>query len=364
MRASEFDYQLPRELIAQQPAPRRDEARLYVLPRREGPSAHAVIADLPAWLPRGALLVVNDTRVFPARLRGHKATGGRVELLLLERIGEATVAAGWRETWACLAGASKPLRPGMAIRIEGEDVPRAEILAVHGAEVEAAFVGEGAGGMLAVAERLGEVPLPPYIERQEPPGAGDRERYQTVYARIPGAAAAPTAGLHFTPELLARLDAAGIERTALTLHVGLGTFAPLRSDDLDGIDRLHLEHFVIPEATARAIARARRGRRPVVAVGTTTVRALESACDDDGHLRPGAGETSLFIRPGHRFRIVDGLLTNFHLPRSTLLMLVAAFTSRERILAAYTDAVARGYRFFSYGDAMLILDGFSPANQP
>ncbi|MSP60468.1 MAG: tRNA preQ1(34) S-adenosylmethionine ribosyltransferase-isomerase QueA [Myxococcales bacterium] len=358
MRASDFDYQLPDERIAQAPADQRDGARLFVLPRAGGEATHARVSDLPGLLPVGALLVVNDTRVFPARLRGKKATGGRVELLLLRLLRRGDGDGGaWDEAWTCLGGSSKGLKPGQGIALDGETPPTATVEAVNGAEVEVSFRARPGGdrGMLEVAERLGEVPLPPYILRPEAPGAGDRERYQTVFARVPGAAAAPTAGLHFTPRLLAALAARGIGHAAITLHVGLGTFAPLRSDDLDGVTELHAERYAIPGATVNAIAAARAAGRKVIAVGTTTVRALESASrEEDGQPREGEGESRLFIRPGHRFRVVDGLITNFHLPRSTLLMLVAAFAGRERVLEAYREAVARDYRFYSYGDAMLI----------
>jgi S-adenosylmethionine:tRNA ribosyltransferase-isomerase len=361
MRASDFHFDLPPEQIAQQPAAERDQARLYVLPRHGGPPAHAQVADLPRLLPEGALLVMNDTRVIPARLRGRKPTGGRFELLLVrpcERVVEAT---GWRETWACLGAASKPLRPGMTLLLDGERAPAAQVQttrtarAGQGGEIEVLFAGDEPGGMLAVLERIGEVPLPPYIERPSAPDEGDRERYQTVYARTPGAAAAPTAGLHFTPRLLEALEQRGIARATLTLHVGLGTFAPLRSDEVDAIDALHPEPYDIPVATCEAVAAARAAGRPVVAVGTTSVRTLESASDERGQLRPGPGTTRLFIKPGYRFRVVDGMLTNFHLPRSTLLMLVCALGGQERVLGAYNDAVAHGYRFYSYGDAMLLL---------
>jgi len=353
----DFDFVLPVERIAQSPAPERDRARLYVLPRDAGEARHATVADLPSLLPPGTLLVLNDTRVIPARLRARKPTGGRVELLLVAPVAAAREGDRWRETWTCLGGASKPLRAGAALLLDGARAPSAMVLAVRGAEVEVAFAGDEPGGLLAYATRLGEVPLPPYIKR-EAPDEHDRERYQTVYARVPGAVAAPTAGLHFTPALLERLGRAGVRTATVTLHVGLGTFAPppLPEDrPVEELRELHPERFEVPEATARAVAAARAEGRRVIAVGTTTVRALESAADDAGAVRAGAGETRLFIRPGRPFRAVDGMLTNFHLPRSTLLMLVCALAGRERILAAYADAVARGYRFYSYGDAMLIL---------
>jgi S-adenosylmethionine:tRNA ribosyltransferase-isomerase len=322
MRAADFDYALPEELVAQAPAAPRDASRL---------------------LRPGDLAVFNDTRVLPARLVGAKAgSGGRVEMLLVEPLG-----GGLPRRWRAMGQASKPIREGARLAL-GEleaTVERSEgegfyVLRLdrEGAELEAALA------------RSGRLPLPPYIRRD--PDAADLERYQTVYARRPGSAAAPTAGLHFTPELLARLDERGVARTAVTLHVGPGTFLPVRGESLDD-HRMHEERYEVPEEAARAVeaCRARGGR--VVAVGTTTVRTLESAWRD-GRLRVGAGRTGLFIRPGHPFGVVDALVTNFHLPRSTLLVLVCAFGGTGRVLAAYGEAVARRYRFFSYGDAMLI----------
>jgi S-adenosylmethionine:tRNA ribosyltransferase-isomerase len=341
VRASDFDFDLPAANIAQAPLPRRDDARLYVLDRTTGAVEHRHVRDLPSLLPEGALVVVNDTRVIKARLAATKPTGGAVELLLIEPIGDR---------WRCLGGASKPIRPG-PLTLVGDDAPAAEVLAVDGKYVDVRFSGD----ILAYAERYGAVPLPPYIKRAHPDDA-DRERYQTVFARTPGAVAAPTAGLHFTPELLAALEARGIRHATITLHVGPGTFAPLGDGELDG-ETLHAERYEIPDATARAIADTRAAGKPVVAVGTTVVRTLEAAAAADGPsaiVRAGQGQTSIFIRPGHVFRAVDVMLTNFHLPRSSLVILVAAFAGRERVLSAYADAVARGYRFYSYGDAMLL----------
>ena len=338
MRASDFDFHLPAERIAQAPLARRDDARLYVLDRQAGDS-HAQIRDLPSLLPPGALLVVNDTRVIPARLRATKPTGGRVELLLVEPLGD--------DRWRCIGGASKPIRPG-PLTLAGDGAPAVEVLAVHGEYVEARFT----GALDDYLERHGEVPLPPYIKR-DTPEAADKQRYQTLFAREPGAVAAPTAGLHFTPELVAALDARGIERATITLHVGPGTFAPLRSDEIEG-QKLHPERYHVPESTAAAVAAARAAGRPIVAVGTTVVRTLEAAAIDERTLRAGAGSTDIFIQPGHRFRLVDHMLTNFHLPKSSLVMLVAALAGKDRVLAAYAEAVAQQYRFYSYGDAMLI----------
>jgi S-adenosylmethionine:tRNA ribosyltransferase-isomerase len=351
VRASDFDFELPAASIAQAPLERRDDARLYVLDRKTGVAEHRHVRDLPSLLPPGALVVVNDTRVLRARLAATKPTGGAVELLLVEPGDPARDPNRWR----CIGGASKPIRPGplsLAGAGAGVAVPGAEVLAVDGKYVDVRFSGD----IIAYAEAHGEVPLPPYIKRPAPDEA-DRERYQTIFARIPGAVAAPTAGLHFTPELLAALEAHGVRRATITLHVGPGTFAPLGDGSLE-TETLHAERYEIPEATARAIADTRAAGKPIVAVGTTVVRTLEAAAavaePSGGVIRAGQGSTSIFIRPGHTFRAVDLMLTNFHLPRSSLVILVSAFAGRERILDAYKDAVARGYRFYSYGDAMLL----------
>jgi len=329
-RISDYDYALPEELIAQAPAERRDESRLLIL----GPELqHRRFAELPELLPPGALLVVNDTRVLPARLWARRETGGRVEVLLLE----PEAGGVWRALVRGKLAQGTPLLVGEArLRfLERLDDGTARV--------------EVPGDVQALCEAHGEMPLPPYIRQKSP---HDRERYQTVFARAPGAVAAPTAGLHFTEEVLAALAARGIERAPITLHVGLGTFAAVREEDLDR-HVMHEERYEIPEATAAAIAAARAEGRTIVAVGTTVVRTLESAWRD-GAVPPGPGATRLFIRAGHRFRSFDRLLTNFHLPRSTLLVLVSAFAGKQRVLAAYRAAVAERYRFFSYGDAMLI----------
>jgi S-adenosylmethionine:tRNA ribosyltransferase-isomerase len=343
MRVADFDYQLPEALVAQVPASPRDASRLLRLPAA-GAAEHRAFTELPDLLRPGDLLVLNDTRVTPARLVGVKEpSGGKVEMLLVEPLGGGELPRRWR----ALGQASKALRAGARLRF-GE--LRAEVAAAEGNgfyQLELDREGADLEAALALAGRL---PLPPYIHRE--PTAEDRERYQTIFARSPGSAAAPTAGLHFTPEVLARLAARGIERTAITLHVGPGTFLPIRGDELEG-HRMHAERYLVPPEAAVAVAacRARGGR--VVAAGTTSVRTLESAWRD-GRLQPGAGRTDLFIRPGHAFGAVDLLLTNFHLPRSTLLILVCAFGGRERVLTAYQEAVRQGYRFFSYGDAMLL----------
>jgi S-adenosylmethionine:tRNA ribosyltransferase-isomerase len=341
VKLSDFDYPLPEELIAQEPVAPRDASRLLVVPRDGAPLREALFSDLPGLLRVGDLLVVNDTRVLPARLLGTKASGGRCELLLVEDL------PGEGDRWRALGRASKPIRSGA--RLTFGDLAAT----VEAAEGDGFFTirFDRTGPALAEAlERAGEMPLPPYIRRRPTPG--DRERYQTVMARVPGSAAAPTAGLHLTEPLLRRISEAGVERTAITLHVGPGTFLPVRSEDV-AKHHMHEERYFVREEAARAFeaCRARGGR--VIAVGTTVARTLESACDS-GMLRVGPGRTALFITPGHAFRAVDGLVTNLHLPRSTLLMLVCAFGGRERVLHAYAHAIKERYRFFSYGDAMLL----------
>jgi S-adenosylmethionine:tRNA ribosyltransferase-isomerase len=344
MDASLFDYELPPELIAQEPAEPRDASRLMVLDRAAGGWEDRRFSELPELLRAGDCLVANRSRVMPARLLGVAEPGGQaVELLLIRPVGD--------ERWEAMVRPGRRFRPGARIGLAG------------GAAL-AQVVGEGSEGTRVVAieapwpvrelmERHGLPPLPPYIGRHDAPKPEDRERYQTVYAREDGSVAAPTAGLHFTPELLARLERGSVDVHYLTLHVGPGTFRPLRAGRVEE-HRMEAEPIDIPESTAVAIERARRGGRRVVAVGTTTTRALEWAAGEDGRVRAGTGPADLFIRPGHRFRVVDALVTNFHLPRSSLLVLVSAFAGRERVLAAYRHAVAARYRFYSYGDAMLI----------
>jgi S-adenosylmethionine:tRNA ribosyltransferase-isomerase len=349
-----FDYDLPPARIAQEALEPRDAARLLVL-RRDAATAgapqHAHVSDLPGLLAAGDVVVVNDTRVANARLFGTKATGGRVEFLFLERLERG----GPGETWRVLLGASRAPRAGARIELPGGH--RAEILDGPGAGGAAEVRVTGPGTAAALLRAHGLPPLPPYIRRDvaDPRTPRDRERYQTIFANEEGARAAPTAGLHFTPRLVERLHGRGVQVARLTLHVGEGTFRPVREQDTDAI-RLHRERFELPAATADAIAAARAAGGRVIAVGTTVVRTLESrAPRADGAPGPGPGATDLFIAPGFPFRFVDGLLTNFHLPRSTLLMLVAAFAGRERVLEAYRTAVREEYRFYSYGDAMLIL---------
>jgi len=333
---SDFDYALPQELIAQRPAPVRSQSRLLHVARER--LADLAFAALPDLMSRGDLLVVNDTKVIRSRLRGRRDTGGRVELLL-ERV------VGPDEAWMQLA-ASHPPKAGGRILLDGGAV--ATVLEREGRFVRLRFVADVA--LDDYLDRFGEVPLPPYIARG--PEAADDERYQTVYARHRGAVAAPTAGLHFDDSMLAKLRERGVALATVTLHVGAGTFQPVDNEDLS-LHRMHSERYEIPTQTAEAIAATRAAGRAIVAVGTTTLRALESSVTPNG-VHPGTGETSLFITPGFDFRVVDRLLTNFHLPRSTLLMLVSAFGGYDRIRAAYAYAVGERYRFFSYGDAMLL----------
>jgi S-adenosylmethionine:tRNA ribosyltransferase-isomerase len=403
MRVDAFQYELPLELVAQRPAEQRELARLMYLPPREGAPEDRRVAELPELLPAGALVVVNDTRVIPARLLGRKRdTGGRVEVLLLRRLGacELEVAPGdvrCTDVWTALGKASKPLKFGTDLEVPrrrtagprmSAPTRRAPAPETGGPHIE----GDGAGfehplgrtmdappslmvrllgrteddGLLEVAlwtpsgepidaalRSCGHVPLPPYIKREAEPS--DADRYQTVYARHDGAVAAPTAGLHLTDAVLARLALRGCDIATVTLHVGLGTFQPVTADDLDS-HPMHAERYVVSQSTADAIAKARHRGAPVVAVGTTTVRALETAADPE---RPGCvlaarGETRLLVQPGYAWRITDALLTNFHLPRSSLLALVCALGGTKRVLEAYEVAVRERYRFFSYGDAMLL----------
>ena len=359
-RVADFDFHLPEELIAQQPPLERDAARMLVLDRATGAFADSHFRELPEMLGPGDLLVLNDSRVIPARLFATRAgassqkqlPSGRVEVLLTQQLGP--------QEWNAL------VRPGRKVQVgerlffaEHEDAPpllEAEVVERgEFGERTLRFMPPGSlpENFFAALDAIGHMPLPPYIHRDD--AASDRERYQTVFAAERGSAAAPTAGLHFTPAVLEAIRARGVEIAHVTLHVGLGTFQPVRVETLDEIS-LHSEHYTLPAATADALNRARSEGRRIIAAGTTTVRTLEhcalAAADDP--LAPHSGETSIFIRPGHSFRLVDALLTNFHLPQSTLLMLVSAFAGREHVLAAYAHAVGQHYRFFSYGDCMFI----------
>ncbi|MEO7773457.1 MAG: tRNA preQ1(34) S-adenosylmethionine ribosyltransferase-isomerase QueA [Steroidobacteraceae bacterium] len=336
MRRADFQFILPPELIAQEPLPARSASRMLVVERAICALADRSILDLPQLLQSGDLLIFNDTRVIPARLYGTKDSGGRVELLLERDLPGSRA--------LVQARASKPLRPGNVVYVAGCAL---HVLAREGDLWELQFPQPA----LEFCERLGEVPLPPYITRGI--AEQDRERYQSVLARVPGAVAAPTASLHFDAALLALLAQRGVAHTCVTLHVGAGTFQPLRVDDL-ARHVMHAERYVVPQNTVAAVARTRAAGGRIVAIGTTAARALESSVDAHGALIAGSGDTRLFITPGYRFRNVDLLLTNFHLPESTLLMLVAAFAGHECIQRAYAHAVRERYRFFSYGDAMLL----------
>ena len=375
MNVSDFDFDLPDELIAQH-AIARGASRLLVLDRATGTRRHTTIAELPTILARGDLLVVNNTRVIAARLLGHRVpSGGAVECLLLGSTESPTTGASGvagAESPHGSSGVDRPsppgmriadalvhpgqkLKPGALVRFAGEaGVLLGEVVARHfyGRRTIRLWV-DGGGDVDAMIEALGHMPLPPYIKRSDT--FADRERYQTIFARVRGSVAAPTAGLHFTPELLSQLDERGVERVEITLHVGYGTFKPVRVTRVED-HVVDPEHYEIPLQAEAAIARAKRERRRVIAVGTTTTRALEDAATrGDGTVHAGTGTAALFIHPGHSFRAIDGLLTNFHLPGSSLLMLVSAFAGTDAVLAAYREAVAERYRFYSYGDAMLVI---------
>jgi len=352
-----YDYELPAANIAQEPASRRDSSRLLVLDVPAGTNRDLGFVDLLDFLAPGDLLVVNNTRVFPARLHGRKESGGKVELLILEYPVTAEFSSpqgcgGWQQVEVVgLLRSSKRPRPGSRLFFaENLQAGVVELLADGKVRVLLRHRGE----LAPLLERYGQMPLPPYIHRGQGETAEDRQRYQTVYAEIPGAVAAPTAGLHFTPELLARIRGMGVRLAEVTLHVGYGTFAPVRAADIRE-HAIHAEYLIVPEQTAALVNETKEAGGRVWAVGTTSVRALESAADAAGTVSAASGACDLYICPGYDFRVVDNLITNFHLPRSSLLFLVSALTGRERLLAAYREAVERGYRFYSYGDAMAVI---------
>lgn len=344
MKVADFDYHLPEELIAQQPVEPRDSSRLLVLHRATGRREHRIFRDLPEYLRPGDALVLNDTKVMPARLVGERAgTGGRAEVLLLRPVPGA---AGY--VWETLVRPGKKLRPGTRVLFGGgklEAVVR-DVTPAGGRVVEFFC----AGDFQQVLEELGRMPLPPYIKEE----LADPDRYQTVYARHWGSAAAPTAGLHFTPELLDRIAAMGVHIAYLTLHVGLGTFRPVQVEEVEE-HHMHSEYYRVDPEVAATLNAARRAGGRIIPVGTTVVRTLETVTTPEGEVQPGEGWTDIFIYPGYRFKAADALITNFHLPKSTLIMLVAAFAGRELVLETYAEAVRLRYRFFSFGDAMLIL---------
>ena len=339
MKKTDFYFDLPEELIAQTPIPERDHSRLLVLDRDTGRIEHRHFYDLPEYLHEGDCLVLNDSRVLPARLLGRRSSGGGVELVLLRDLGEGK--------WECLSRPGRKTKPGTEL-IFGEGELKATVLEIaEGGNRIVQFHYEGI--FLEVLERLGKMPLPPYIKEE----LQDAERYQTVYSRELGSAAAPTAGLHFTEELLARIREKGVKVCTVTLHVGLGTFRPVKEDEIEDHE-MHSEFCIIPEETARIVTETKKNGGRVVAVGTTSCRTLESFALEDGTLKAASGWTNIFIYPGYRFKCVDALVTNFHLPESTLIMLVSALAGREKILNAYRTAVEERYRFFSFGDAMFI----------
>ena len=346
MHLRDFDFTLPAELIAQAPAARRDGSRLMIVDRQQRSIRHDGFANVGDYLSAGDVLVVNDTKVIPARLRGRKVgTGGSVEVLLLHE-----VSAG---AWEVLLKPAAKVPTGTEVEF-GDGTLRGRV--GERTENGAAILHFTPPDVLPVLAEFGEVPLPPYIKRQQPAESRefDLERYQTVYACHPGAVAAPTAGLHFTPELLADLERQGVQRATLTLHVGWGTFQPLRSDAIEQ-HRMGAERYQLAASEAERIERARELGHRVVAVGTTTTRTLETIGQEIGGVHAASGWSELFIKPGHRFRVIDALITNFHLPRSTLFMLVCAFAGRNLMLEAYQKAIANQYRFYSYGDAMLVI---------
>ena len=345
MKTSDFNFELPQELIAQTPIPRRDASRLLVLDKDTGAWEHRHFYDLPDYLRPGDCLILNNSRVLPARLLGHRLPGGGAcEILLLIDRGE--------NTWECLVRPGKKLRTGARVSF-GDGQLTAEITEeLPGGNRLVHFEYEGI--FLEVLDRLGKMPLPPYIKEE----LQDQERYQTVYSKVNGSAAAPTAGLHFTPELLERIAAKGVGVGYVTLHVGLGTFRPVKEDEIEQHD-MHSEYCTIPQETADLINRTKANGGRVICVGTTSCRTIESWAGEDGTMTATGGWTNIYIYPGYRFKVMDALVTNFHLPESTLIMLVSALAGREHVLAAYEEAVRERYRFFSFGDAMFIGVGMS-----
>ena len=341
MKTADFDYELPQELIAQTPLERRDASRLMTLDKNTGRTGHHHFYELPQFLRPGDCLVLNDSRVLPARLIGHRPTGGACEVLLLVDKGEGL--------WECLVRPGRKLRPGAEVifgqgqltaTVEGELEDGKRLVRFH-----------YQGIFLEILEQLGKMPLPPYIKAE----LADNERYQTVYSKVMGSAAAPTAGLHFTPELLEQIREMGVRVCYVTLHVGLGTFRPVKAEDIQDHE-MHSEFCMISQETADLINQTKREGGRVICVGTTSCRTVESFAAEDGTMTQRSGWTNIFIYPGYRFKVLDALITNFHLPQSTLIMLVSALAGREHVLSAYREAVEERYRFFSFGDAMLIAD--------
>jgi S-adenosylmethionine:tRNA ribosyltransferase-isomerase len=342
MLVKDFTFHLPQDLIARYPQAERDGSRLLLLDRSAEALSEDTFNHLPKYLRPGDLLVMNDTRVIPARLFGCKPTGGRVEIFLLRRLNDDS------ECWECLLKSSKKFREGQEVLLESG---MTAVVRSRSAAENWLVEFSGSEPFDVWLDREGHIPLPPYLQRND--CSDDRERYQTVVAREPGAVAAPTAGLHFTHDLLAQLKCNGVETAFVTLHTGLGTFQPVRAERVED-HQIHSERFVIPPETVAAISRTKAEGGRVVAVGTTSARTLEYSAQQNGHVVAGSGEADIFIYPGYRFKIVDALITNFHLPESTLLMLVSALAGQEFVLESYREAVSRGFRFYSYGDAMFI----------
>ena len=339
MKKGDFDFELPEELIAQTPIQQRNHSQLKHQNKQTGEISHEHFYDLPRFLKKGDCLVLNDSRVLPARLIGCRSTGGSVELVLLRDLGEGR--------WECLSRPGRKTKPGTELSFGGGELTATVESVAEGGNRIVKFHYEGI--FLEVLERLGKMPLPPYIKEE----LQDAERYQTVYSREVGSAAAPTAGLHFTRELLAQIEAMGVNVCYVTLHVGLGTFRPVKEDEIENHE-MHSEFCIIPERTARIVTETKKAGNRVIAVGTTSCRTLESFAQEDGSLPVSSGWTNIFIYPGYQFKCIDALITNFHLPESTLIMLVSALAGREHVLNAYKCAVEERYRFFSFGDAMMI----------
>ena len=340
MNVSDFYYDLPEELIAQTPIEKRDESRLMVLNRANQTIEHKTFKDIIDYLEPGDCLVRNNTKVIPARLYGKKATGAKIEFLLLNRI-EGDI-------WECIVRPGHKLKPGTEVEF-GDGILKAKVLDVmEGGTRKVEFKYEGIFN--EILDKIGLMPLPPYIHES----LKDNDRYQTVYAKYEGSAAAPTAGLHFTPELFEKIKAKGIDVANVTLHVGIGTFRPVKVENVEE-HHMHSEHFYIKQEDADKINNAKKNGKRVIAVGTTSCRVLETIADENGMVKPTEGDTQIFIYPGYKYKCLDGLVTNFHLPESTLIMLVSALAGRDYIMKAYNEAVKERYRFFSFGDAMLIL---------
>ena len=339
MKVTDFDYELPEELIAQTPMEKRDESRLMVLDRKEQTIEHKHFKDVLDYLEPGDVLVRNNTKVIPARLYGKKETGAKVEFLLLNNME--------KDIWECIVRPGNKLHVGARV-IFGDGILKAEVLdTMPGGTRKVKFHYEGIFN--EILDKIGLMPLPPYIHES----LKEKDRYQTVYAKYDGSAAAPTAGLHFTPELLKKIEEKGIDIANVTLHVGIGTFRPVKEDTVEA-HQMHSEHFYIKEEDCEKINKAKKSGHRVIAVGTTSCRVLETIADDNGYVKPTEGDTQIFIYPGYKFRCLDALITNFHLPQSTLVMLVSALAGKDYIMKAYKEAVEQKYRFFSFGDAMLI----------